>query len=93
MPTGPIISPIFSKSVWEQHRLAIQNKRRMVLFTDGIIETESESGEYGLERLLHEIMHNPTRGNLLSQQILQSVRQFAAGRPIHDDLTVLIADL
>jgi serine phosphatase RsbU (regulator of sigma subunit) len=29
----------------------------------------------------------------LSEQILESVRQFMVGRPINDDLTLVIADL
>jgi sigma-B regulation protein RsbU (phosphoserine phosphatase) len=91
--TGPIISPAF-KCSWEQH--AIQVKRgsdRIVLFTDAIIEAESESGEYGLDRLLKEVSKRPIEGNALSEQILESVRQFALGRPMKDDLTLVIADL
>jgi sigma-B regulation protein RsbU (phosphoserine phosphatase) len=91
--TGPIISPAL-KCSWEQH--AIQVKRgsdRIVLFTDAIIEAESESGEYGLERLLKEVSKRPIEGNALSEQILESVRQFAVGRPMKDDLTLVIADL
>jgi phosphoserine phosphatase RsbU/P len=48
--TGPIISPAL-KCSWEQK--AIQVKRgsdRIVLFTDAIIEAESELGAYGLDR-------------------------------------------
>ena len=91
--TGPIISPSL-KCSWEQH--AIQVKRgsdRIVLFTDAIIEAESESGEYGLNRLIEEVSKRPIEGNALSEQILESVRQFAFGRPIKDDLTLVIADL
>ena len=65
----------------------------MTRFTDAIIEAESESGEYGLDRLVEEISKRPMRGDALSQQILQSVRQFAVGRPINDDLTLVVADL
>jgi hypothetical protein len=32
-------------------------------------------------------------GDALSQKVLQSVHDFAAGRPITDDLTLVIADL
>jgi phosphoserine phosphatase RsbU/P len=91
--TGPIISPALHCS-WE--RQAIQVKRgsdRIVLFTDAIIEAESESGQYGLDRLIEEVSKRRVDGNALSEQILESVRRFAAGRPIKDDLTLVIADL
>jgi len=63
------------------------------MYTDGIIEAESEKGEYGLDRLVEEVSKRPIHGNTLADQILQSVRQFMVGRPIKDDLTVVIADL
>lgn len=91
--TGPIISPAFEFSC-EQHTIPVKRgSDRIVMFTDGIIEAESESGEYGLDRLVEEVKKRPIHGRALSEQILQSVRQFAAGRPIKDDLTLVIADL
>jgi phosphoserine phosphatase RsbU/P len=91
--TGPIISPALSCS-WGQSTMQVKRGcDRIVLFTDAIIEAESESGEYGLDRLVKEVCKSPTDGNALSEQILESVRQFTAGRPIKDDLTLVIADL
>jgi serine phosphatase RsbU (regulator of sigma subunit) len=63
------------------------------LFTDAIIEAESESGEYGLDRLVEEVTGSSLDARALSHRILQSVQQFAAGRRIADDLTLVIADL
>ena len=91
--TGPMVSPAFRNFVWEQHTIPIKKKHRVVLFTDGIVETESDAGPYGLERLLEQVKNNSLEGNVLSRQILEHVRQFAGGRPIHDDLTLVVADL
>jgi serine phosphatase RsbU (regulator of sigma subunit) len=92
-PTGPIISPAL-KCVWEQRTIPISRGRdRLVLFTDAIIEAESESGEYGLERLIAQVSGNPRGGNAVAGGVLQSVHAFAAGRPICDDLTLVVADL
>jgi len=91
--TGPLITPAFSGFSWEQHTIPIQNKDRIVLFTDGIIEAESESGMYGLERLIGHVTKGAASGDMLLDQILNSARQFAAGRPMHDDLTLVAADL
>jgi sigma-B regulation protein RsbU (phosphoserine phosphatase) len=91
--TGPMVSPAFRDFRWEQHTIPIKKKQRIVLFTDGIVEAESDSGQYGLERLLDQVKNNFADASILSHQILQDVRDFAAGRPIHDDLTLVIADL
>lgn len=91
--TGPIISPALNCS-WEQHAIQVERgSDRIVLFTDAIIEAESESGEYGLDRLVEEVSKRPIEGSALSEQILESVRQFAVDRPIKDDVTLVIADL
>jgi sigma-B regulation protein RsbU (phosphoserine phosphatase) len=91
--TGPIISPALNCS-WEQHAIKVnRGSDRLVLFTDAVIEAESESGLYGLDRLVEEVSKRPIEGNALLEQVLESVRQFAMGRPVEDDLTLVIADL
>lgn len=91
--TGPIISPALNSS-WEQRTIPVKRgSDRIVLFTDAIIEAEAESGEYGIDRLIEEIRKGPMDGKALAEQILESVRQFMVGRPINDDLTLVIADL
>ena len=91
--TGPIISPALDHS-WEQHTIQVNRSTdRIVLFTDAVIEAESDSGEYGLNRLVEEVGKRPSHGKALSEQILQSVQEFAIGRPVKDDLTLVIADL
>jgi sigma-B regulation protein RsbU (phosphoserine phosphatase) len=91
--TGPIISPAFHFS-WEQRTIRVERGcDRIVLFTDGIIEAEAESGQYGLERLVEEVHTGPLDGEALAGKILASVRQFLVGRPMNDDLTLVIVDL
>src|SRR5215831_13315733 len=80
--TGPVISPVLKPS-WEQQTIQVnRSSDRIVLFTDAVIEAESESGEYGLNRLVEEVGKRPNDGEALSEQILQSVQQFAIGRPL-----------
>jgi phosphoserine phosphatase RsbU/P len=91
--TGPIISPALNFS-WEQRTIRVtRGSDRIVLFTDAIIEVEAESGEYGVDRLVEAVRKGPTDAKALSEQILESIRQFTVGRPISDDLTLVIADL
>jgi sigma-B regulation protein RsbU (phosphoserine phosphatase) len=91
--TGPIISPALSRSSWHSHTISVQSKARLVLFSDGIIEAESDAGDYGLERLVRQVTENTGRGDDLLDDILKSIRQFAAGRRIQDDLTLVAADV
>jgi sigma-B regulation protein RsbU (phosphoserine phosphatase) len=91
--TGPLISPAFSDFSWEQHTIPIEGKDRIVLFTDGIIEAESESGVYGMERLIEQVEEDAASGGVLLDRILKSAEQFVAGRPIDDDRTLVIVDL
>ena len=91
--TGPIISPAFDGS-WEQSKVPVQRgSDRVVLFTDGLIEAESESGQFGLARLVEEVGKRTIDGNALAKRVLESVRQFAVGRSLKDDLTLVVADL
>lgn len=91
--TGPIISPAIVRAP-QKHTIQVRRgSDRLVLFTDALIEAESESGEYGLERLVHEVTAGAMDGDALSRKLLQSVQEFASGRPIADDLTLVIADL
>jgi phosphoserine phosphatase RsbU/P len=92
-PTGPIISPAL-KCSWEQRSIQVTpGSDRLVLYSDAIIEMESESGEYGIARLLAEVHKRPGEGKALADQILNSIMKFAEGRPIRDDVTIVIADL
>jgi phosphoserine phosphatase RsbU/P len=91
--TGPIISPAL-KCSWEQHSIQVTHgSDRIVLFSDAIIEMESELGEYGIDRLVEEVHKRPVEGKTLAEQILDSIMKFAEGRPVRDDVTIVIADL
>jgi sigma-B regulation protein RsbU (phosphoserine phosphatase) len=91
--TGPIISPAFN-FLWRQENIHCQRKSdRIVLFTDALIETESEVGPFGIDRLVEEVNRRPIHGHTLCEQVMQSLRQFASGRPMDDDLTLVVADL
>src|SRR5215467_4974889 len=61
--TGPIISPVLDFSC-EQNTIPIERGAdRIVMYTDGIIEAESESGEFGLNRLIELASKRPVDGN------------------------------
>ncbi|HAP44719.1 MAG: hypothetical protein A2087_05740 [Spirochaetes bacterium GWD1_61_31] len=68
---------------------------KLILYTDGIIEARSRSGEYfdlsRLRSLLAE--HGAARPSALVSSILEEVRMFAAGMQQSDDRAMLIVEL
>jgi sigma-B regulation protein RsbU (phosphoserine phosphatase) len=91
--TAPILSPALVRSPEKRTIDVRRGSDRVVLFTDGLTEAESESGDYGLERLIQEVTASAMDADALSRKLLQSVQEFSAGNPIDDDLTLVIADL
>jgi sigma-B regulation protein RsbU (phosphoserine phosphatase) len=91
--TAPILSPALVCSP-EQRTLGVSHgSDRLVLFTDAILDVESEAGDYGLDRLVQVVTGGAEDGDALSRKVLASVHEFAAGRRMTDDLTLLVADL
>jgi len=62
---------------------------KLLMASDGIIESESLSGElFGKQRLDQSIVNSPQNGDLL-QVILNACEEFSSGREQSDDITLL----
>lgn len=64
----------------------------LVIYTDGVVEAENETGEeYGDERLL-ELVKSPSTGSAADQlkRLMSSVDAFVRSTRQHDDITCLI---
>jgi sigma-B regulation protein RsbU (phosphoserine phosphatase) len=65
----------------------------LITFSDGVSEAWNVEGtEFGDERIL-ECLHTSPRDiepNELVQEVLAGVREFTAGEPQSDDITVLV---
>ena len=73
------------------HQLALAEIDRIVLFTDGVLEAENQSGEPFFENRLMEIIglksHDPLES--LLDGILSSVLAFSEGQHFDDDVCLL----
>ena len=68
---------------------------RMILFTDGVVEAESPSGEPFFEHRLMEIIHGKSSESLenLLDGILSSVLAFSERKQFDDDVCLLGLEL
>jgi sigma-B regulation protein RsbU (phosphoserine phosphatase) len=86
LPLG--ISPV--ESYRQQTHQLVQGDQ-LVLYTDGITEADNGEGEmFGLARM-DKVLENCSVGaSDLLQSVLAAVEEFTAGRPAHDDRTLLV---
>ncbi len=74
--------------------LQLSPESRLVVYTDGVTEAESVSGDMlGEERLIARCLALPTAGAPeLVHEVFAEVETFAAGAKQSDDITVLAID-
>lgn len=64
----------------------------LVLYTDGVTEAiNNEEEEFGEERLLRVITENRSLpAQMILENILAAINEFAGSRPQHDDITIMV---
>jgi len=92
-PTGIPLGILDSAEYTRNGPLAISPGDVVVLTTDGVREAANNDGEmFGTERLKHVILNTarePARE--IQARIVQAVRDFQAGHPQQDDITLVVA--
>jgi sigma-B regulation protein RsbU (phosphoserine phosphatase) len=67
---------------------------QVVFYTDGIIEAQGPTGEqFGMGRLDKVLEDCSVGASDLLKSVLSAVEEFTAGRPAHDDRTLLVAKI
>ena len=75
---------------YRETAVTLEPGETLVLYTDGLTEARGPGGEfYGAERLREVVRDAPADVEALGSAILADERQFAAGRPQRDDLTLV----
>jgi phosphoserine phosphatase RsbU/P len=78
--------------VYEEAVERLQKGDQIIFYTDGITEAHSPTGElFGTDRLDTVLEQCSLQAAALLESLLQSVREFAAGRPALDDQTIIVA--
>jgi serine phosphatase RsbU (regulator of sigma subunit) len=90
-PTGMPIG-IDEDSTWTQATIQIEPGDVLILYTDGITDTQDTEGSFFKERRLIEVIQD--RLNSPAQEIqsaiLDAVQEFSAGNSQFDDITLLV---
>jgi len=96
--TAPLIHPALPEWRCEQRAVPMEKGDRLLLYTDGLPETQNGEGdEFGFERLiaLARQLAPPASaveagGLPFLAALRQQLAQFAGGRPLEDDLTLAL---
>ena len=86
---GTVVSPALPDVRWSVARTRLAPGDQLLLYTDGITEARGEDGYFGEERLLQTIAEHGGSGPDLLDALLARVEDFAGGRPMADDWTLL----
>jgi sigma-B regulation protein RsbU (phosphoserine phosphatase) len=90
-PTGPAIG-LVENAAFEVRDVSFQQGSVLTLYTDGIVEGRSSSGEeFGIERLKETIAGNIGRPvQRITSSIQDRLRTFAGSNDLHDDATLVV---
>jgi phosphoserine phosphatase RsbU/P len=92
LETGGTILGLFAEAPFEEETLQLQPGDWLAVFSDGVSEALSFSGEeFGEPRIVDCIeQHGSGRPRELLNELFARVREFTAGAPQSDDITALI---
>src|SRR5262249_44257004 len=77
---------------YEEVRQQLQPGDQIIFYTDGVTEAHNPNGEmFATERLDLALANCTLEAKSLLEAVLQSVDDFAAGRPADDDRTLIVA--
>jgi sigma-B regulation protein RsbU (phosphoserine phosphatase) len=87
MPLG-----ILDDVSWERGRVQLKSGDALFTYTDGIIETQDEKGEfYKEDRLLDVIVANlGGSAKVIKEAVIEDVEKFRGTNPRFDDMTFVV---
>ncbi len=92
LETGGLILGAFENSTYQESLLGLTSGDILLLYTDGVSEIYSDTGEeFGIERLVALVQnHRSLRAKELTVMLQEQVLDFAADRMIQDDFTLVV---
>ena len=92
LPPDGVPLGLFSQSAYTSQRLRLETGDRLVLVTDGIIEsTDGSEAEYGLDTLSRIVeLHPNEEPRDLAERLVADAARFRNSRPADDDITLMV---
>ena len=92
LPPDGVPLGLFCQSAYTSQRLRLLNGNRLVLVTDGLVEsTDGHDTDYGLDALSSIVESFPhERPSDLAERLVADVARFRNGRPADDDTTLMV---
>jgi sigma-B regulation protein RsbU (phosphoserine phosphatase) len=85
---------ILPEGGYEETAQQLQTGDQIIFYTDGITEARNPQGQlFGTERLDLVLENCSLQAQALLDTLIQSVEEFAGGRPADDDRTIIVARL
>jgi sigma-B regulation protein RsbU (phosphoserine phosphatase) len=78
-------------NTWEQRELPFRPGDRLLLFTDGVLDALAGDDDYGDEPIASAVAAHAGTDRALLDAILDRIRVRLGGRPLPDDVTLLLA--
>ncbi|MCA1597277.1 MAG: serine/threonine-protein phosphatase, partial [Chloroflexi bacterium] len=94
LPSPGLFVGLFTEGHFEDRVIQLEPSDRLVLFTDGIVEARSETGEqFGHRRLIDVVERSGARtaADMMSE-IRLAVDAWSQGRVQRDDMTLVILE-
>jgi serine phosphatase RsbU (regulator of sigma subunit) len=83
---------ILEDAAYEETRLHLEIGDKVILYTDGVVETMDEQKEiFGFDRLLKVVKNSQAKmAESLLEEIKKNVNEFAGSALQHDDITIIV---
>jgi sigma-B regulation protein RsbU (phosphoserine phosphatase) len=90
--TGMILG-VLPDQPYEEKNIRIRGDSLLVIYTDGLEEALDNKNEfYGQDRIIQTAVSNKHKGAVdISQALIDDVLRFCEDRPLHDDVTLIVA--
>ena len=88
---GPLLGAV-ETALFRQGRVRLHRGDVLVIYSDGILDSVNPAGEqFGYERWIEHVQENDTEdADAMLLSLLGAVQDFAGGRPIEDDMSLVV---
>lgn len=91
-PTGPLLSSLLEDLPCNQATVELDQRDRLLFYTDGISEAQGSEGMFGRQRIVSSISESAGNAGDVLDRLLEAVSDFTGPRPTTDDMTLLAAE-